>query len=39
MDRELENFVDQALEGQVYRNGISFAPGIIRRLATFFRRS
>ena len=39
MDRELENFVDQALEGQVYRNGISFTPGIIRRIATIFRRS
>ena len=39
MDRELEMFVDQALEGQVYRNGISFAPGIVRRIASMFRRS
>ena len=39
MDRELENFVDQALEGQVYRSGISFTPSIIRRIATIFRRS
>jgi len=39
MDRELEMFVDQALEGQVYRNGISFMPSIVRRIATMFRRS
>jgi hypothetical protein len=39
MDRELEMFVDQALEGQVYRNGISFTPGIVRRIASIFRRS
>jgi hypothetical protein len=39
MDRELEMFVDQALEGQIYRNGISFMPGFVRRIATMFRRS
>jgi len=39
MDRELETFVDQALDGQIYRNGISFMPGFIRRFATMFRRS
>ena len=39
MDKELEMFVDQALEGQVYRNGISFMPGFVRRIATMFRRS
>jgi len=39
MDRELEMFVDQVLEGQVYRNGISFMPGFVHRIATLFRRS
>ncbi len=39
MDRELEMFVDQALEQQVYRNGISFTPGFVRRIASMFRRS
>ena len=39
MDKELEMFVDQALEGQVYRNGISFMPGFVRRIASMFRRS
>ena len=39
MDRELEVFVDQALERQVYRNGISFTPGFVRRIASMFRRS
>jgi hypothetical protein len=39
MDRELEMFVDQALEGQIYRNGITFMPGFVRRIATMFRRS
>ena len=39
MDRELEMFVDQALEGQIYRNGISFMPGFVLRIATMFRRS
>ena len=39
MDKELEVFVEQALEGQVYRNGISFMPSFVRRVATMFRRS
>jgi hypothetical protein len=39
MDRELETFVDQALDGQVYRNGISFMPGFVRRIASMLRRS
>ena len=39
MDRELEMFVDQALERQVYRNGISFTLGFVRRIASMFRRS
>ena len=39
MDKELEMFVDQALDAQVYRNGISFTPGIVRRIASMFRRS
>ncbi len=39
MDKELEMFVDQALDGQVYRNGISFTPSIVRRIANMFRRS
>jgi len=39
MDKELEMFVEQALEGQVYRNGISFMPSFVRRIATMFRRS
>jgi len=39
MDRELEAFVDQALERQVYRNGISFMPGFVRRIASMLRRS
>ena len=39
MDRELEMFVDQALEGQVYRNGISFMPSFVRRIVSVFRRS
>ena len=39
MDRELEMFVDQALEGQVYRNGISLMPTFVRKIASVFRRS
>ena len=39
MDRELEAYVDQALEGQVYRNGISFMPSFVRRIASMLRRS
>ena len=39
MDRELEMFVDQALESQVYRNGISFMPSFVRKIASAFRRS
>ncbi len=39
MDKELEIFVDQALEGQVYRNGISFTPDLVRRITSMFRRS
>jgi len=39
MDRELEMFVDQALESQVYRDGISFTPTIVRRFVSLFRRS
>ena len=39
MDRDLEACVAQALEGQVYRNGISFMPGFVRRIASMLRRS
>jgi len=39
MDKELAAFVDQTLDSQVYRDGISFAPGFVRRFVSLFRRS
>ena len=39
MDKELAMFVDQALESQVYRDGIAFTPTIVRRFVSLFRRS
>ncbi len=39
MDKELATFVDQTLDAQVYRDGISFAPGFVLRFVSFFRRS
>ena len=39
MDKELAMFVDQALESQIYRDGISFTPTIVRRFVSLFRRS
>ena len=39
MDKELATFVDQTLDSQVYRDGISFAPGFVGRFFSLFRRS
>ncbi len=39
MDKELATFVDQTLDSQVYRDGISFAPSFVRRFVSLFRRS
>jgi len=39
MDKELATFVDQTLDAQVYRDGISFAPGFVHRFVSLFRRS
>lgn len=39
MDKELATFVDQTLDSQIYRDGITFAPGFVRRFVSLFRRS
>ena len=39
MDKNLEIYVEQTLESQIYRGGISFTPSIVRRFVSFFRRS
>lgn len=39
MDKDLATFVDQTLDSQVYRDGISFTPGFVHRFVSFFRRS
>ena len=39
MDKNLEIYVEQTLESQIYRGGISFTPSIVRRVVSLFRRS
>ena len=39
MDKNLEIYVEQTLESQIYRGGISFTPSIVRRFVSLFRRS
>ena len=39
MDKELEMFVALAMDSQVYRDGISFAPTFVHRFVSLFRRS
>ena len=38
-DKNLEVYVEQTLESQIYRGGISFTPSIVRRFVSLFRRS
>lgn len=39
MDKNLEIYVEQTIDSQVYRSGISFTPSIVRRFVSLFRRS